>query len=122
MLALPVAVTAHVPLDPVAVPAMLQLMAAPVNVPVPVPVTASVPKHVAEKLPEPDRPDTCVTAHWKFAHVPAVDGAGETDDQVPESAVPVFEDGVVAGLPEQPAMPSEAVRINTATRRPIVHV
>ena len=58
-LALPEAAIAQLPVpDPVAVPVTLQLIDVPANVPVPVPVTWSVPKHVAENVPEPVSPDT----------------------------------------------------------------
>src|SRR5215204_6180867 len=95
-LALPEAAIAQfaVP-DPVAVPVTLQLIDVPVNVPVPVPLTCSVPKHVAENAPEPVRPDTSVTDHWKFAHVPDVEPAEDTDAHVPSSEVGLFEDGAV---------------------------
>lgn len=118
-LALPDAVTEQEPtLGPVAVPVTLHSIDEPANVPVPVPVTTRVPKHVAENVPEPVRPEISVIDHTKFAHVPAVEGSGETDTHVPSSEFGSFDLGAV-GAPEQAAPSSAATRPIAQQIRPM---
>ena len=51
---------------------------------------------LSENVPDPVMPDISVTVHWKLAHVPAVEGAEDTDDHVPSSELALFNDGAVA--------------------------
>jgi hypothetical protein len=47
-----------------------------------------------------------LTDHWKFAHVPGVDAADDTETQVPNSALALDEGAVTA--PEQAEASSAA--------------
>ena len=77
-----------------------------------------MPKHEAENVPEPERPEISVTVHWKFAQFPGVDGAGDVETHVPSSELGLFDEGPV-GLPEQ-AAPRRLPRSVMAQRRRVM--
>jgi hypothetical protein len=99
----------------VAVAFATQFSVLPTRVPLADPETATLPRHVALNVPDPDVPEICVTVHLKLIHAsfsePDAPGSDCVVDQAPLSCVEVDDEGpvVLVEISKQAALAQAAI-------------